>query len=172
MRGSLLAMNVDCILDSMNRHDVRYLLIGGMNFMLRHEPILTFDVDLWIEDTDENRRRCELALAELDATWGPTDESWQPVANFKPGWLDGRGVFCTLSPSGAIDIFRSVRGLPDWTQCHDRAISSTTKNRTHYLALGDAEMLACQLALSEGERKQSRIDALNASLRKSEVTDD
>jgi len=165
-------MNVEVIFDTMNRQGVQYLLIGGMNFMLRHEPMLTYDVDLWIEDTDENRRCCESALVELNATWGPTDVSWQAVANFKPGWLDGRGVFCTLCPAGAIDIMRSVHGLPNWRHCRDRAICATTKLGTHYLAICDADMLTCQLALSEGERKQFRIETLNAALRQSEVTDD
>ena len=63
----------------MNRHGVRFLLIGGMNFMLRHEPVLTFDIDLWIEDTEANRRNCETAIVELETTWGPTDDTWQPV---------------------------------------------------------------------------------------------
>ena len=50
-------MNIDEILATMNRHGCQFLLIGGMNFMLRHQPILTYDVDLWVEDSDENRRR-------------------------------------------------------------------------------------------------------------------
>ena len=52
-------MNVDRILAAMRDHSVRCLLIGGMNYLLRHEPVLTYDVDLWIEDTEANRRRCE-----------------------------------------------------------------------------------------------------------------
>ena len=42
-------MNVDRILETLNRQDVRYILIGRMNFLLRHTPVLTFDVDVWVE---------------------------------------------------------------------------------------------------------------------------
>jgi hypothetical protein len=158
-------MNVDHILSTMNRHGVRYLLIGGMNFMLRHEPVLTFDIDLWIEDTEANRRNCETALVELETTWGPTDDTWQPVANLGSGWLDEKQVYCTLSTSGAIDIFRSVRGLSNWTSCNQRALNETTKEGVQYFALSDEDMLACQLALDEGERKQSRINSLRATIK-------
>ena len=48
-------MNVDRILETFNRHEVAWLLIGGMNFLLRHKPVLTFDVDLWVDDTVQNR---------------------------------------------------------------------------------------------------------------------
>ena len=39
-------MNVDEILGSLNTEQVDYILIGGMNFLLRHIPELTFDVDI------------------------------------------------------------------------------------------------------------------------------
>jgi hypothetical protein len=82
-------MNADQILTTMNQFGVAYLLIGGMNFLLRHEPsLLTYDVDLWIENTPENRKRCESALAALDAEWGATDADWGPVAQRQSGWLD------------------------------------------------------------------------------------
>ena len=39
----LQLMDVERILQTMNGKQVAYLLIGGMNFLLRHEPMLTFD---------------------------------------------------------------------------------------------------------------------------------
>lgn len=156
----------------MNRHGVRYMLIGGMNFALRHQPVTTFDVDLWIEDGEENRRRCELAMAELHATWGITEDAWQPVAQLPSGWLDSQQVYCTLSPSAAIDIFRSVRGLSDWQNCAARGIEMTTSNGTRYLALSDRDMLDCQLALDEGQRNKSRIDFLRTAIAQAEAGDD
>ena len=34
-------MNIDHILQMFNASEVEYLLIGSMNFLLRHEPVLT-----------------------------------------------------------------------------------------------------------------------------------
>jgi hypothetical protein len=55
-------MNVDAILAAFNSSNVDYMLIGGMNYVLRHLPELTFDVDLWIADNEENLRRANMAL--------------------------------------------------------------------------------------------------------------
>ena len=101
-------MNVDHILETLNGHQVAYILIGGMNFLLRHTPVLTYDVDLWIDDTPENLDRCEKALGELQAEWGATDNDWGPVSSKTPGWLGSQAVFCLTSPHGAVDIFRLV----------------------------------------------------------------
>lgn len=157
-------MNVDRILETFNRQQVDWLLIGGMNFLLRHQPVLTFDVDLWIADTPENGHRSERALAELDAEWGPTDADWRPVRQLKAGWLERQAVFCLTSPHGPIDIFRAMRGLPDWNEAAARAVASKTAGGVAYRGLSDADMLACQLALDEHERKPERIRVLREVL--------
>ena len=157
-------MDIDLILDAMNRHHVAYLLLGGVNFLLRHTPVVTFDVDLWIADTPENLASCEHALAEVGATWGPTENQWQPVADLKSGWIARQSVFCMTSPHGPIDIFRSVRGLDDWATCRSRAEAGTTAAGTPYLGISDRDMLQCQLALPEPERKLDRIRILEKSI--------
>ena len=158
-------MNVDHILAIFNQHQVEYLLIGGMNFMLRHEPVLTFDVDLWIDDTDENRRRCELALAALDAEWGPTDATWEHVGSKPAGWIEAQGVFSLLSPHGAIDVFRAVRGLGDWSASRQSAVRELTSGGIEYYGLSDEDMLRCQLALDAAMQKTARIQSLRTKLK-------
>jgi hypothetical protein len=163
-------MNIDKILETFNRHEVDYLLIGGVNFLLRHSPVLTYDVDLWIDDTAPNRDRCEKSLAELQAEWGTSDPDWGPVAQKRRGWISRQGVFCLTSHFGAIDIFRTVKGLASWTDCRARSQPGSTAAGVSYFALSDADMLQCQLALPAGERNQERIRVLKQSL--GEQTDD
>jgi len=158
-------MDVDRILQTMNDHEVAYLLIGGMNFLLRHQPVLTFDVDLWIEDHELNRRRCEEALGSLAAEWGASDEDWEPTRRRPAGWLDHQPLFCLTSPHGAIDIFREVTGLPDWSACRRRALPEQTAAETRYWGLSDQDMLLCQLALDESQRKAQRVLTLEQALR-------
>jgi len=164
-------MNIDGILETLHRHEVAGILIGGVNFLLRHQPVLTYDVDVWIEDTPENLRRCEEALAELDAAWGRTEKDWAPVASKSAGWLSRQGVFCLTTPHGAIDIFRSVEGLAPWAECRARAVADKTSAGTPYVGLSDQDMLACQLALPETQRKQDRIRVLQDALQR-EKTDE
>lgn len=160
-------MNVELILETLNRRGVRYVMIGGMNFMLRHAPVLTFDVDLWIEDTPENRERCEAALAELNAEWGAADNDWQLVSAMPAGWLGQQSLFCLISPEGSIDIFRNVAGLDSWQLAYDRSVDEKTAGGVPYRGLSDSDMLRCQYALDQPFRKVERIAALEAALKKS-----
>lgn len=157
-------MNVDSILLTFSKHNVASILIGGMNFLLRHAPVLTYDVDLWIEDNPQNLDRCERALADLGAEWGVSEEDWGAVAEKQPGWLRRQSVFCMTSPYGAIDVFRAVRGLESWAACRGRAIEGQTAGGVAYLGLADEDMLACQEALPEGEQNRERIRVLKQSL--------
>lgn len=157
-------MNVDQILETMNRNQVAYVLIGGMNFLLRHEPVLTYDVDLWIEDTPENLQRCEKALAELQAEWGASDDDWRPAADRPSGWLRRQSLYCLTSPHGPIDIFRSVKGLESWAASRAKADAAETAGGVPFLGLSDDEMLESQMALPEAERNARRIEALKKAL--------
>jgi hypothetical protein len=150
-------MNIDAVLSKLNERQVAYLLIGGVNFMLRHQPINTGDIDVWIEDNAENRQRCELAVAELGAEWGRTDSEWGPVASLPPGWLAAQGMFCLMTPAAPLDIFRSVPGLGSWQDCRSRGIRGTTEVGTPFFGISDSDMLECQLALTPGLQKLDRI---------------
>jgi hypothetical protein len=158
-------MNVDRILDTLNRHQVAYILIGGMNFVFRHAPQTTFDVDLWIDDTTENLSRCEKALGELQAQWGISEADWDAVADKPSGWLTRQAIFCLTSPSGSIDIFRTVKGLESWAASRARAYPGQTAAGTNFFGLSDEDMLQCQMALPENERKLDRIRLLNGATR-------
>jgi hypothetical protein len=157
-------MNVEQILETFNRYKVDYLLIGGMNFFLRHRPDTTFDVDLWIEDSSDNRSRCHQALVELKAKWGTADDDWGPVSRGSASWLERQSVFCLDSPAGPIDIFRMVKGLNSWEICQHRAVKATTKAGVGFLALSDEDMLQCQVVLPEHEQKLDRVRFLKERL--------
>lgn len=96
-----MSLDIDGIFEELNRANVAFLLIGGENFMLRHPPVLTFDVDVWIEDTVENRARCEAALLQLGAEWGPTVDDWGPVSRLPAGWLAAQSMFALVTTCGA-----------------------------------------------------------------------
>jgi hypothetical protein len=158
-------MNVDRILETFHRQQVDAILIGGMNFLLRHQPVLTFDIDFWICDSDENLEKTGNALRELGAEWGKDDVSWGPIPQ-GGNWLRAQTVFCLTTPFGAIDIFREVRGLEGrYNQCLARSTPQRTTNGTVFQSLSDEDMLACQLALPESERRLDRTSFLQ-NLRK------
>jgi len=49
----------------LERHEARYLIIGGLAFIYHAKPRYTKDMDLWVEPSDENVRRANQALAEF-----------------------------------------------------------------------------------------------------------
>ena len=158
-------MNADEILKNFNQNRVAYLLIGGMNYLLRHKPVLTFDVDIWIDDTKINRGRCERALAALNAEWGPSETTWGPVSRLAPGWLARQSVFCLTTPHGAIDIFRKVNDPDNWRAACQEGMSMITSSGIKCRGLCDKDMLRCQLALKREDRKPDRIRELKRILR-------
>jgi hypothetical protein len=159
-------MNVDEILRALADEQVDYLLIGGMNFLLRHLPELTFDVDIWVRDDAQNLDRLNRALRRLDGQWGPTESDWAPVPE-DSRWLQAQSVFCLTTRFGAVDVFREVRGLEGrYAECRPRAISTRTASGVPFVGLSDEDMLACQEALPPSERKGRRMEVLREAIRR------
>lgn len=150
-------MNIDHILKTMNDAGVKYLVVGGVNFLLRHQPVLTFDIDLWILDSKQNRAKCQKALALLGAEWGADLELWAPVRNLKGDWLAGQSVYCLTSRYGSIDIFRHVNGLADWRKSLRSSVKVKTTGGVIFRGISDGDMLKCQMSLDESQRKLDRI---------------
>ncbi|MGB1725525.1 MAG: hypothetical protein ACPHJZ_04340, partial [Limisphaerales bacterium] len=98
-------MNIDRVLQSLAKNEVDYLLIGGVNFLLRHAPEITYDIDVWIADNPKNLERTVTFLKSINAEWGATEDDWKPVPDTTT-WLTLQPVFCLTSPIAAIDIFR------------------------------------------------------------------
>jgi hypothetical protein len=57
----------DALLEVLHRHDVRYVLIGGLAAALRGSATPTFDVDITPDASAGNLTRLSAALTDLDA---------------------------------------------------------------------------------------------------------
>lgn len=53
------------LLDLLDRHDVRYLIVGGLAFIYHAKPRYTKDMDLWIDPAPDNVQRANTALVEF-----------------------------------------------------------------------------------------------------------
>ncbi len=146
---------------------VDYLLVGGLNFYLSHQPVSTQDIDFLIRDTQENRDACEAALIEMAAQWGRTDEDWSPVQNKSKGWLNEQTVFCTLTMYGPVDVFRQISGIPDYDDAKNRSVTQVVKGVPIHL-ISPEDLLNCQLAISEHDRRHDRVRYLRRILNREE----
>jgi hypothetical protein len=53
----------------LDRHRVRYLIMGGLAFIFHAKPRFTKDIDLWLDPEPENLRRANQALAEFGSPY-------------------------------------------------------------------------------------------------------
>ena len=72
---------------SLNRHDVRYVVIGGVAAVLHGVPRATFDLDILIDATSDNAQRLLAAMLEAGlgtaALTTPADLLSQEITIFK-----------------------------------------------------------------------------------------
>ena len=157
-------MNIDRILQLLYDHAVDYLLIGGVNFLLHHEPALTFDVDIWVADNEENLAKLNRSLIAMGGAWGPSEREWTPVP-LDPNWLKQQVVYCLTTDHGALDVFREVCGLEGrYVECETAARRSQTTTGVPYRGLSDPHMLNCQEALPPPERNLRRMEVLKKAM--------
>jgi hypothetical protein len=148
----------------LNDHEVRFILIGGMNYFLRYRPVSTQDIDIWIHSSAENSARCEAALDAIDGEWGRTDEDWGPTRLKPRGWLRRQTVYCTITNCGFVDIFCAVSGLASFEECFRRSETVAIAEGVQYSSLSAQDMIDCQLAIPEPFRKLDRIRHLQSLL--------
>ncbi len=141
----------------LNEHSVRYLLIGGLNYFLRHKPVTTQDIDVLVDTTGDNLTRCEGALSALHAEWGRVDAEWTLTSQKPAGWLSGQAVFCLLTPQAPLDVFLSVPGIPSFAKADANSVNIATNDGIQVRCLSTEDLLACQLALPENMRRLDRV---------------
>ncbi len=85
-------------------NNVKYLTIGGFAVNIYGYGRNTGDIDIYIEDTIENRENLRMALKQS----GIGDFNNLKIMQFVPGWTD-----VTLNYNLRLDIMTSVQGLED-----------------------------------------------------------
>ena len=106
------------ILQALERHDVRYVLIGGLAATLHGSPVATYDVDLAPEQSRGNIERLAGALTEIGAV-----RYTDPDEPFTPPTVDDftHLVESFSSPIGYIDVFREARAVGGFDRLQPRA---------------------------------------------------
>ena len=87
-----------------HEHGVRYLTIGGLAVNIYGYVRNTSDVDIYLEDTEENRHNLRAAVKAM----GLGDFKELETLQFLPGWTD-----ISLAYGLRLDIMTNVKGLED-----------------------------------------------------------
>jgi len=99
---------------ALNENKVRYIMVGGFATRFHGFNRSTDDLDMWLEDTIENRMGLRTSFSEL----GYGDYSSLETMPFVPGWTSfyiGGGI--------ELDIMTSMKGLENvsFSECLDMA---------------------------------------------------
>ncbi|MBD2700909.1 hypothetical protein IC229_09690 [Spirosoma sp. BT702] len=111
--------DVEQLLESLNRHQVQYLLVGGMAGVVHGHVRTTQDMDIWLKSDDQNKANLIQALDENGVAGAaylkdvPLIFGWTSVAVGKYGF--------TLDMGYSLKAFGEI----DFDVCYERAIDAT-----------------------------------------------
>ena len=99
---------------ALNENKVRYIMVGGFATRFHGFNRSTDDLDMWLEDTIENRKGLRTSFSEL----GYGDYTSLETMPFVPGWTSfyiGGGI--------ELDIMTTMKGLENvsFSECLDMA---------------------------------------------------
>jgi len=99
----------------LNKHKVKYIMIGGVATNLHGYQRTTDDIDVWIDDTLKNRLNLRIALKE----YSNIDYFMLETLQIVPGWTN-----FSLNNGIRLDLMVSVKGLENYTFGECLAIAS------------------------------------------------
>jgi hypothetical protein len=90
------------LLSLLEKHKVRYLVVGGYAVMKYTEPRFTKDLDIWISTDEENSKAVYKALKEFGA----------PLKDLAPADFTQEGYFYQMgNPPFRLDVMMSIPGV-------------------------------------------------------------
>jgi len=90
------------LLSLLEKHKVRYLVVGAYAMMKYTEPRFTKDLDLWISTNKENSKSVYTALKEFGA----------PLEGLSPADFTQEGYFYQMgNPPFRLDVMMSIPGV-------------------------------------------------------------
>lgn len=98
----------------LNKHDVKYIMVGGFAVNMQGFSRATSDADLWLQDHAENRKNLRKAFEEL----GYGDYPSLETLAFIPGWTQ-----FYIAGGLVLDIMTEMKGLENqsFDECLQKA---------------------------------------------------
>lgn len=115
------------LIATLTRHEVDFVVIGGIAAVLHGAPYTTFDLDVVYSPADENLLRLEQALDELDAVIHDlTDRRLRPTR----AHLEQPGPKLLSTRFGRLDLLGRLDEETDWEQLVADALTLPFGERT------------------------------------------
>jgi hypothetical protein len=162
-----LELDVERLLDTLNRHRVEYIVVGGTALVIYGSvDRVTYDVDLVPANTTANLRRLGAALRDLDARvitgWNAeASELTVEPSPLEPSVFQDNPFLHLLTEAGRVDVLLAPTGVPGgYGQLIDRTNSATVGTSEILLASLD-DLVAMKRAVDRAKDRDDleRIDA-------------
>ena len=143
------------LLNLFEKHEIRYLIVGGYAVMKYSEPRFTKDLDVWIATDPENADAVYAALREFGA----------PLANLTADDFTHKDYFYQMGrPPLRIDIMMSIPGIEFEEAWKNREVIELDDHTIPFISRSDLIR-----AKKASGRPQDKIDIDN--LKKAEQLD-
>ena len=99
---------------TLNNNEVKYIMVGGFAIRFHGFNRNTDDIDIWLDDTFQNRKNLRKSFKELGYGDFPSIETME----FVPGWTS-----FYIGQAIELDIMTTMKGLENYTftECMDIA---------------------------------------------------
>jgi hypothetical protein len=136
----------------LNKHKVKYLVVGGYAVGRHAQPRATKDLDILIQLAPKNAAAVYAALAEFGAPLrtrtGPTDDPQTPTRKLTAKDFEDRETWYTMGvPPVAVDILPEISGVAFNTAWRNRAtlvVDEAIGLTAHFISRDD--LIAAKLA--------------------------
>lgn len=109
-------LDVDRIVETLGRHDVDFVVIGGIAVLAHGHPRATFDIDLVADLDPDNMARLASALRDLHAHVRGVDAELLDVDPTDPEQLASGANWTLITDAGWVDFMPAAEGIRGYTE--------------------------------------------------------
>lgn len=151
--------DVTLLVGNLNKHGVRFILIGGFAMAFHGHVRATNDIDFWIENTPENMDRLRQALLDSGVAEAQIMRNTMQL-------VGGSTVFNLMETGFQIDLMHNLKAFKevDFNQCYAR-VQRANYNGVDIPVL-NAEDLLKEKRETNRDKDQGDISFLEALIRK------
>lgn len=117
------ALDLHRLIETLERHDVRYVVIGGIAAIAHGNKRATFDLDVTPDLDRRNLERLASALRELNAHLRGIDDLEHDLPPTDPDDLALGGNWTLTTDAGSLDVMSDPTGAAPYTALDSRGIN-------------------------------------------------
>ncbi len=107
------------LLQVLSRHQVEFIVVGGVAAILEGAPVSTFDLDIMHRQTEDNHERLLAALLELEARYrDPIGRHIVPDADK----MERLRLHRLLTSAGPLDVLTEIAPGKAWADLEDETV--------------------------------------------------